>query len=84
MENNSIIECKGNLLKNVISRIDFDDLYSVDTMILKQIKQVCDSFGLKLNMIRELDSEDFELNDPIILRDMPSEYIKKIIPIFET
>lgn len=77
MENSLIKECKGNLLKNVISRIDFDDLYYVDKDILKRIKKVCDGFELKLNMVRELESEEFELNDPIILRDMPNEYIKK-------
>jgi hypothetical protein len=51
MENSLNKECKGNLLKNVISRIDFDDLYYVDKDILKRIKKVCDGFGLKLNMI---------------------------------
>ncbi|WP_291628076.1 hypothetical protein [Clostridium sp.] len=71
------IECKGNMLKAVITRIDFDDLYEIEKNVLKELKKIAIDNELTLNMTRELNAEeDFELNDPVILRELPVEYIK--------
>lgn len=71
------IECKGNILKAVITRIDFDDLYEIEKNTLKELKKIAVNNGLTLNITRELnDEEDFELNDPVVLRELPIEYIK--------
>lgn len=71
------IECKGNILKAVVTRIDFDDLYEIEKNTLKELKKIAIDNGLTLNMTRELNAEeDFELNDPVVLRELPVEYIK--------
>lgn len=75
--NENYIECKGNMLKAVITRVDFDDLYEIEKNTLKELKKIAVDNGLTLNMIRELnEEEDFELNDPMVLRELPVEYIK--------
>lgn len=71
------IKCKGNILKAVITRIDFDDLYEIEKKTLKELKKIALNNGLTMNMTRELNAEeDFELNDPMVLRELPLEYIK--------
>ncbi|MBU3126230.1 hypothetical protein [Clostridium tagluense] len=71
------IMCKGNMLKAVITRIDYDDLYELEKSTLKKLKKISIEHGLTINMTRELNAEeDFELNDPTILRELPNEYIK--------
>ena len=58
------IECKGNMLKAVITRIDFDDLYEIEKNVLKELKKIAIDNELTLNMTRELNAEeDFELSD---------------------
>ena len=65
------------MLKTVITRIDFDDLYEIEKHTLKELKKIAVQNNLTINTTRELSSdEDFELNDPIILRELPMEYIK--------
>jgi hypothetical protein len=74
-ENN--IQCKGNMLKAVITRIDYDDLYELEKDTLKELKRIAVKNGLTMNMVRELDEEeDFQLNDPMVLRELPAEYIR--------
>ncbi|MPQ42515.1 hypothetical protein [Clostridium tarantellae] len=70
----------GNMLKNIITRIDYDDLYEVNTEMLKKIKSICFAEGLTTSFTRKLEEdEDFELNDPTTLRDLPIEYVRNCL-----
>lgn len=69
--------CKGCTLKAVITRIDYDDLYEIEKDKLKELKKIAKENRLKYNLTRELNEQDFELNDSTALRDLPNEYIKQ-------
>lgn len=71
-------DLKGNLLKNVITRIDYNELFVIKDETFKAISDLCKIKGLTYEKIRNLRAEDdFSLNDPVSLRSIPTEYIEK-------
>lgn len=78
MEINMEDVLKGNLLKNVITRIDYNDQYELSNFSLKDISKKCRNNGLDLSVVRHLKAdEDFGLDDPVTLRNIPIEYVNK-------
>ena len=71
---------KGNLLKYIVTRIDYEDLYEIEKDKFKQIREFCRQNGLTFELTRDLDiEEDFELNDPLVLREISEEYIRTCV-----
>lgn len=71
-------DLKGNLLKNVITRIDYNERFGIGDKTLKSISDICKQRGLTYHKVRNLEAEDdFSLNDPVSLRSIPTEYIEK-------
>lgn len=69
---------KGNLLKNVVTRIDYNEQYVIEDETQRSISKACKKHGLVYEKVRNLRAEeDFSLNDPVSLRSIPTEYIEK-------
>lgn len=67
-----------NLLCGVLTRIDFNDLYSLSPSTIKKVKKVANSYELVDATTRMLTLEnDFSSNDSVNFQNYPSQYIKE-------
>lgn len=72
-------EMKGHILKRVITRIDYNDLFELDPGLMKNIAENCFSSGLFTKQgYKSLELSDFAFNDPSVPISLPYEYIKDI------
>lgn len=71
-------EVKGNILKRVVTRIDFQDMFELNPRMLSLITKICNDYNITNRIPRLLELEDFESNDKIPTIVYPYEYIKDI------
>ena len=65
---------KGNLLKYVFTRIDYDDIVEVDSYVIKNIRERFKDIKILTRMLR---ADDFSFKDPTGVVDLPEEIIEK-------
>lgn len=69
---------KGNLLKQVVTRIDYQDIFSLSPETMKEIGLICAEHGLIQKGYRVLDESDIQTNDIVSSISIPYEYLKDI------
>ena len=71
-------DIKGNILKRVVTRVDFQDLFEFPKDVLREIAKICYQYGIELNMPKFLEMSDFQFNDNSTSISYPYEYIKNL------
>lgn len=71
-------EAKGNVLKRVVTRIDFQDLFEVPKDVLREVGKICSNNKIDINSPKFLDITDFQFNDTVTSISFPYEYIKDL------
>lgn len=71
-------EVSGNILKRVVTRVDFQDLFELPKDILREISQIASKHGIELNTPKFLEMSDFQFNDNNISIMYPYEYIRDL------
>ncbi|MCX0385372.1 hypothetical protein LI053_07840 [Clostridium perfringens] len=71
-------DVKGNTLKKVITRIDFEDLFGISPNVKKEIRSIANKYNIDKQMVRFLNESDFVSDDKFSIVSYPYEYIKDI------
>lgn len=74
MEQNDKEKLKGNLLRLIITRIDYEDILKVSSETLKEIKEMFPECNVVSRMLKD---NDFNFDDPKGVVDLPEEVIEK-------
>lgn len=71
-------EIKGNILKRVVTRIDFQDLFELPRDVLRDIAKICYENKVGYNKPKFLETSDFQFNDSSTSISYPYEYIRDL------
>jgi uncharacterized protein (TIGR04255 family) len=58
-------EMKGQILKRIVTRIDYQDIFEISSHSLKEMRKLCEDRGLTDYLPGTLSPEDFFINDPV-------------------
>lgn len=71
-------QMKGQILKTVVTRIDYQDTFGLAGETRKEIFKICEAEGIAKKLRRPLEESDFQTYDPVNIFSVPYESIKDV------
>lgn len=71
-------DMKGQILKTVVTRIDYQDTFGLAEETRKEIYKICEGKGIAKKLRRPLEEIDFQTYDPVNIFSVTYESIKEV------
>lgn len=71
-------DMKGQILKNIVTRVDYQDTFGLSDETRKGIYKICEARGITKKLRRPLEESDFQTYDPVNIFSVTYEEIRDV------